>query len=97
TTGLKYDSPEMARRDLLDIYLTWEIAEIEAAFTRLLPPGLSAKLDGDELTRNNRKERAEALKVEGGWKTLNQIREEEGLEAIDGGDVIADHFVPVDD
>jgi len=66
------------------------LTEIEDAFTDLLPRGSDAVANTASLLKTDTRTRYEThnLALSGGWRTVNEIREIEGLDPIDGGDII---------
>jgi HK97 family phage portal protein len=64
------------------------LTEIEDAFSALLPYGETAKFVIDELLRTDTKTRFEAheIALRARFKTRNEVRADEGLAAIAGGD-----------
>ncbi|MGM7677579.1 phage portal protein [Microbacterium sp. A94] len=67
-----------------------DIREIEEAFTAILPRGQRARFNVEALLRMTTRDRysAHAVALNSGWMTPNEIRVVEGLDPIDGGDVL---------
>lgn len=90
-SSLTYSTTESLFRLLLTSTLRPTYLErIEQAFTRLLPSGVSARFNTDEILRADITSRYQAhntaLGGGAGFKTINEVRAEEGLAAIVGGD-----------
>lgn len=72
------------------------LERIQQAFTTLLPPGVNAQFEVKELLRADIETRykayAEALNA--GWLTPNEVRLEEGLDPIEGGDELKKPAAP---
>lgn len=66
------------------------LTEIEDAFSDLLPRGQEAVANTGALLKTDTKTRYEThnLALTGKWRTVNEIREIEGLDPIEGGDEI---------
>lgn len=71
--------------------MTNYLTEAQDAFTELLPRGSKAVYNAGGLLKTDTKTRYEThnLALSGRWRTVNEIREIEGLEPIDGGDALA--------
>jgi len=79
--SLTYNNQEQVWIEYVRNTLMSYLKEIEDAFTELTPNGTSVKFDVDGLLRPDSKTRAEIHEKEltHGWKTINEIRIEEGL------------------
>lgn len=72
----------------------WTLAtytrEIEEALSWLLPGAQEARFNLDAFLRPDTKSRYDAHKValDAGWKTINEVRAEEKMQGIAGGDVL---------
>lgn len=73
-----------------------DLTEMEDAFTRLLPRGAKAVANTAALLKSDTKTRYEThnLALNGRWRTVNEIRQIEGLEPIDGGDALPTAPIP---
>lgn len=89
--SLTYSNMEQVKIDYLQNTLMHYIIEIEEAFSDITPTGSVIKMDTDVLLRPDRSTRTNIHKAEreAGYKTVNEIRIEEGLQPLEGGDVLA--------
>lgn len=68
------------------------LERVAAGFTRMLPSGRSARFVTTELFRADQKSRYEGHKIalDAGFKTINEVRADEGLPALVGGDELSE-------
>jgi hypothetical protein len=90
-----YSSIEQTQIEFVTLGLRPYVALIENALSSLLqiyPNGMGAfvELNMAALLRGDINSRASAASVgiQGGWLTINDVRQSEGLSKIDGGDVL---------
>ena len=89
--SMTYTNIESANTDYVRDTLMGYLREIEEALSDLIPRGQTVKFKVEELLRADRKTRYEGhnLALAGQpFKTVNEIRAEEGLPPIAGGDVL---------
>jgi HK97 family phage portal protein len=89
--SMTYTNMESANTDYVRDTLMGYLREIEEALSDLIPRGQSVKFKVEELLRADRKTRYDghSIALAGQpFRTVNEIRAEEGLPPIPGGDVL---------
>lgn len=82
--GETYQNVEQDWLGFVRFGLMNDLIEIEDAFSDFLPYGTTAKCNVEALLRADTKSRYEAhnLALTGGWRTINEIRDIEGLDPL---------------
>lgn len=82
--GETYQNVEQDWLGFVRFGLMNDLIEIEDAFTDFLPYGTRAKCNVEGLLRADTKSRYEAhnLSLTGGWRTVNEVRDIEGLDPL---------------
>lgn len=72
------------------------LIRIESALNNMLPFGTEAKFCPDHLLRGSTQDRyaAHKLALDAGWITVNEVRQIEDLEPLDGGDTLKGSMAP---
>lgn len=81
-------SPEAHNQTFLQYTLRPWLTRIEESISNAMPIGVVAKFNTDELLRTDAKGRAAiyASARMAGWISVNEIRAQENMESVDGGD-----------
>lgn len=90
-SSLTYSTTESLFRLMLTATLNPTYLErIQATFTRMLPKGYKARFNSDEILRADilTRYQAQAAAIKGGFKTQNEVRREEGMKPLPGGDAL---------
>jgi phage portal protein BeeE len=84
-SSLTYSTQVEANRQFLMMLRATYLVRLEAAFTTLLPRGLTAAFDTSSLTRMNEREQLDydIAAVEAGIMTVDEIRDRRGLSRIE--------------
>ena len=96
TSSMTYENVETQGHDLAKIWLRSELVAVERAFSALMPPGIVAKFDLDDLLRADSKTRYETYKVglDSGVLTKDEARQHEGMSPLDRSEVDGESIDP---
>jgi len=95
-SSVTYANREQRARDFLVYGVQGWLVRLETSISALLPPGQVVRFDVDDLLRADMASRYAAYRtgIDGGWLTVNEVRAEEHLPPVAGGDVAASRPAP---
>jgi HK97 family phage portal protein len=83
-SSMTYSNISEESLNLVKLHLRAEIVAVERAFTSLMPEGIKAKFNLDDLLRADTKSRYETydIALKAGWRTKDEVRVAEGLPLL---------------